>query len=93
MRYGIAVLGTKDGTIVSGDEDVWVRTYDPDADEVTLLEFTDDAYEALIFPTRHQALETILRVSTERPCNREGKLNRPLSDDYAVEVRELPETT
>lgn len=90
MSFGIAVLGTKDKTVVT-DEDVWVKAYDPDAEETTLIEFTDDASEALTWPTRQDALDTLLLVSTERPCNREGQLNRPLVDDYDVTVRELPE--
>lgn len=89
-RYGIAMLSKRDGTFVF-NEGVWVKEYDPDDEDETVLAFTDNPNEALSFGSHRAATDALLRISTERPVDREGHLQRPLRDVFNVEVQEIPE--
>lgn len=91
MKYGIEMVSSWDGTF-EFNEGVWLKTYDPDANEGRGgFEVTTDPSEALAWGSKADAATESLRISTERPCDNEGNLNRPLHDKFAFAIRELPE--
>jgi hypothetical protein len=91
-KYGIRILSSADGERVPIAEALWLKAYDADANAGRGgFEVTDDPLEALAFLTTAEAVVEVNRVSTERPCDNEGNLNRPLRVAFDVAIEALPE--
>lgn len=91
-KYGIRIVSSADGTRVPNAENLWLKFYDPEANDGDGgFEVTDDPTEALAYATHREAVEVTLRVSTERPSTVAGHLNRPVADAFHVEIEALPE--